>query len=94
MCLSEKTLERFFIILHHCFYSYKPQIHTKQTGLTIQFKIPQKNLCSCVKKKLKTNMMVVQMFFFFVSVCDTHRLVERLTVLLNNKDKNPGNEEA
>ena len=48
--LSRKTLDRFFILLHHCFYSCKLQICTKQTGLTIRFAIPQKKLCSCVKK--------------------------------------------
>ena len=37
--------------------------------------------------------MVLQMFFF-VSTCVTCRLVERLTALLGNKDKNPGNEEV
>ena len=49
-CLSRKTLDRFFILLHHCFYSCKPQIRTEQASLTIQFAIPQKNLCSCVQK--------------------------------------------
>ena len=32
--------------------------------------------------------------FFFVSAYVTYSLVERLTVLLGNKGKNPGNEEA
>ena len=41
-------------------------------------------------------MMVVQIFFFFIiiSVCVTYSLVERPTVLLSTKDKNPGNEEV
>ena len=38
-------------------------------------------------------MMMVQMFSF-VSAGVTYGLVERLTVLLDNKYKNPGNEEA
>ena len=38
-------------------------------------------------------MMMVQMLFFFVSVCGTHSLVERQTVLRDNKDENPGNKE-
>ena len=40
-------------------------------------------------------MMVVQMgFFCFVSTGVTYSPEKRLTVLLSNKDKNPGNEEA
>ena len=31
---------------------------------------------------------------FFVSACVTHSLVEKLTVLFGNNDKNPVNEEA
>ena len=50
VCLSRKTLERFFIFLHHWFCSYKPQILTDQTGLTIQFVVLRKHLCSCVQK--------------------------------------------
>ena len=38
--------------------------------------------------------MVVHMLFFFVSTCVTQILVEKLTVLFDNKDKNPVNEEA
>ena len=34
------------------------------------------------------------MLLFFVSACDTHSLMERLTMLVGNKDKNPGNEKA
>ena len=49
-CLSRKTLDRFFIFLHHCYYTYKAQILTKQMGLTNRFVIPQENLCSCVQK--------------------------------------------
>ena len=52
-CLSGKILDRFFIFLSHCFYSCKPQIHTKETGLIIQFVITQKNLFSYVKKNEK-----------------------------------------
>ena len=50
--LSRKTLDRFLVLLHHHFYSYKPQICTKQTCLTIWFHdlIPWKNLCSCIQK--------------------------------------------
>ena len=62
-CLSRKTLDRFFIVLYHCFYSCKPQICTKQTGLTIRFAIPQKSSGAAFKKS-KTNMMVVQMLLF------------------------------
>ena len=91
VCLSRKTLERFFTLLHHCFYSCKPQIHTKQTGLTIQFAIPQKNLCSCIQKiKKKKKQDGGADVAFFVSACITYRLVERLSVLtalLSNKDK-------
>ena len=96
MCLSGKTLDRFFIILHHCFYFCKPQIRTKQTGLTIQFAIPQKNLCSCVQK-IKNKHDGGADVAFFVSACITYSLVERpsaLAVLLGNKDKSPGNVEA
>ena len=86
-----KTLVKFFILLHNWFCSCKPQICTVQTGLTIQFVIPQKNLCSCIQKiknKHDDGADVV------VSVCGTDSLVERLTVLLGNKTKFPGNEEA
>ena len=34
------------------------------------------------------------MLFFFVSAYVTYSLVERLTVLLGNKNKNPENKEA
>ena len=45
-------------------------------------------------KQSKTNMMVVQMLLlFFVSTYVNHSLVERVTLLHSNKDKNPGNEE-
>ena len=50
LCLSRKTLDRFFILLHHCFCSYKLQIQTSQTGLTIRFVTPRKNLCTCVQR--------------------------------------------
>ena len=50
VCLSRKALDRFFILLHHCFHSYKRQPLTKQTGLTSRFVIPPKYLCSCVQK--------------------------------------------
>ena len=95
VCLSRETLDRFFILLHHCFYSCKPQICTKQTGLTIRFAIPQKNLCSCVQK-IKNKHDGGEDVALFVSACVTHSLVERmyqLTALLGNKDKSPGNVE-
>ena len=81
LCLSRKTLDRFFILLHHCFYSCKPQIRTQQTSLTIQFAIPQKNLCSCVQK-IKNKHDGGADVAFFVSVCITHSLVERLSALI------------
>ena len=56
-----KTLDRLFILLHHCFYSGKPQICTKQTGLNIQL---HKKISAAALKKSKTNMMVVQMLLF------------------------------
>ena len=96
VCLSRKTQDRFFILLHQRFYSYKPQIRTKQTDLTIRFAIPQKNLCRCVQK-IKNKHDGGADVAFFVSTCITHSLVERLsalTVLLGNKDKSPGNVEA
>ena len=88
-------MDRFFILLHNCFYSCKPYIRTKQTGLTIRFAIPQNNLCSCVQK-IKNQHDGGADVVFFVSAFITHSLVERLsglTVLLNNKDKSPGNSE-
>ena len=45
-------------------------------------------------KKSKTNMTVVQMLFFFVSAWVIHSLVERVTLLRGNKDKNIGNKDA
>ena len=91
-----KNLDRFFILLHHCFYSCKPQVHTKQTGLTIWFIIPQKNCCSCIQK-IKNKHDGGADVAFFVSVCITHSLVERLaalTALFSNKGKSPENEEV
>ena len=76
-------------------YSYKPWILTKQTGLTIPFVIPWKNLCRCVQKienKHGGGADVVAVFFISKGV--THSLVERLAALVGNKDKNPGNEEV
>ena len=93
VCLSRKTLGRFFILLHHCFYSCKSQIRSKQTGLTIRFAIPQTNLCSCVQK-IKNKHSGGTDVAFFVSACITHSLVERLstlTALLGNTDKSRGN---
>ena len=94
--MSGKTLDRFFIPLHHCFYSCKPQIRIEQTGLAIRFVIPRKNLCSCVQK-IKNKHDGGAYVAFLVSACITHSLVERLaalTALFGNKDKSPGNEEA
>ena len=93
MCLSRKILDRFFIFLHHCFCSYKPQILTNQTNLTNRFVISQKNICSFVRK-VKSKHDGGAVVFLFVSACVTHSPVERLAVLVGNKDKNPGNEEA
>ena len=84
------------ILLRQCFYSCKPLISTKQTGLAIRFVIPQKNLCSCVQKIKNKNDGEADVVFF-VSACITHSLVERLaalTTLLGNKDKSPGNKEV
>ena len=88
-CLSRKTLDRFFILLHYCFYDCKPQINTEQRDSTIRFAIPQKNLCSCIQK-IKNKHDGGADVAFSVSVCNTHSLVERLSaliVLLGNKDK-------
>ena len=96
LCLSRKTLQRFFILLHHCFYSCKPQICTKKTGLTIRFAVPQKNLCNCIQN-VKSKHDGGADVAFFVSACITNGLVERLsalTALLGNKDKSPGNVEG
>ena len=90
--MSRKTLDRFFILLHDCFYSCKPQIRSKQTGLTIQFAIPQKNLCGCIQKTKNKHDGGADVAFF-VSAVITHSLVGRLsafTALLGNKDKRPG----
>ena len=79
--LSGKILDRIFILLHHCFYLlFKSQIHTKQTGLTIRFVIPQK-ISATAFKNSKTITIVVQMLLFFVSLCITHSLVERMAAL-------------
>ena len=91
--LSRKTLDRFFILLHHCFYSYKPQICSKQTGSTIWFIIPWKNLSGSAQK-IKNKHDGDADVAFIVSACITHSPLERLTPLLGNKDKSPGNEEA
>ena len=79
LCLSRKTLDRFFILLHHCFYFYNSQICTEQTGLTIRFVIPWKHLCSCIKNF--RNKRGADLFFLFLHVA-THSLVERLCYLI------------
>ena len=55
--------------------------------------MPQKNICSCVQK-IKNKQGDARFFSLFVSACFTHSLVETLTVLFGNKDKNAVNEEA
>ena len=55
-----------------------------------------KNLCRCVQK-IKNKHDGGADVAFFVSVCVTHSLVERMSVpimLPGNKDKSPGNVEA
>ena len=42
--LSRKTIDRFFILLQYCFYSYKHRILKKQKGLTNRFVILRKNM--------------------------------------------------
>ena len=84
LCLSSKTLDRFFILLHHCFCSNKSQICTSQSGITVRFINPRKKISTAAFKKSKTNMMVVQMLGRgVVSMCLTHRLV------VTAKDKRP-----
>ena len=85
LCLSSKTLDRFFILLHHCFCSNKSQIRTSQSGITVRFINPRKKISAAAFKKSKTNMMVVQMLGWggVVSMCLTHRLV------VTAKDKRP-----
>ena len=73
-----KKPRQIFYSFKPLFYSCKSQIHTEQAGLTIQFVIPWK-ISAIAFKKSKTNMMVVQMLLFFVSLCITHSLLERLT---------------
>ena len=80
VCLYGKTLDRFFILLHQYFYSCKPQIRTKQTGLTISFVTARKNLCSCIQK-IKNKHDGGADVAFFVSACFTDSLVERLAAL-------------
>ena len=53
-----------------------------------------KNICSCVQKIKNKHDGGVDVVFCFVSACGTHSQVERLTVLLGSKDKNPGNNES
>ena len=45
-----KNPRQIFYSLTALFLLYKPQILTKQTGLTNRFVIRQKNLCSCIQK--------------------------------------------
>ena len=69
--LSRKTLGRFFYFFTPLFFLYKPQILTKETGLSNWFVIPRINLCNCVLKiKNKHNGGVV--LFFFASACVIH----------------------
>ena len=87
LCLSSKTLDRFFILLHHCFCSNKSQIHTSQSGLTVRFINPRKkNICSCIQKiknKYDGGADVGVRGGGGVSMCLTHRLV------VTAKDKRP-----
>ena len=63
-----------------------------KTGLTIRFVIPRKSFCSCIQKIKNKHDGDADVVFLFLWV--THSLMERLTVLVGNKDRRPENEEA
>ena len=63
-----------------------------KTGLTIRFVIPRKSFCSCIQKIKNKHYGDADVVFLFLWV--THSLMERLTVLVGNKDRKPENEEA
>ena len=87
--LSRKTLDRFFILLRHCFYTSNTY---KKAGLNNWFVVSRKNLCSCVQQIKNKHDGGANVFF--VSACVTHSLVENATFLRRNKGKSPGNKEA
>ena len=73
-CLSRKTLDRFFIFLTPLFLLYKPQLLTKQIGLTNQFVIPWRNLWCCIQK-IKNKHDSGADVVFFTYACATHSIV-------------------
>ena len=58
------------------FLLYKPQIPTKQTGLTNRFVIPPKHLCSCVQKIKRKHDGGAHVVFLFPHI--THGIVKYL----------------
>ena len=74
VCLENPRL--IFYSFTPLFLLYKPQIPTKQTGLTNCFVILSKNLCSCVQKIKNKHDGDTLVFFLFLHV--THGIVRYL----------------
>ena len=71
------------------FLLYKPDLLTKQIGLTNWFVIPQRNLCSCIQK-IKNKNSVADVFFSFTYACVTHSIVRDWLCYLVTKTKTLG----
>ena len=70
LCLENPRL--IFHFLHHFFLLYKPQILTKQIGLTNCLVIPPKNLCSCVQTIKSKHDGGAHVVFFVVACYSWH----------------------
>ena len=97
-----KFLQVFFlfILLHHCFYSISHKYIQNKQALTNRFLVPWKILCTAFRKQTKQNnnnnnnkKEKKGAFVLFLFLCVLLSCYW-LTVLLDNKDKNPGNEEV
>ena len=94
VCLSRKTLDRFFVHLHHFFLLLQASNMYRTNRLNYSIRNSTKKTLQLLSKNKQDGGADVA---FFVSACVTHSLVERLsalTALLGNQDKSPGNVEA
>ena len=92
LCLEKPCIDfLFFYTIVFTLISFK---YLQKTDLNNRFVISRENLCSSVQKikNKHDGGTYVVVSFLFPRV--THSLVERVTLLHSNKDKNPGNEEA
>ena len=91
-CLEKPCIDfLFFYTIVFTLISFK---YLQKTGLNNRFVISRENLFSCVQKIKNKHDGGTHVVVSFLLPRVTHSLVERVTLLHSNKDKNPGNEEA